>query len=270
MIPKRLSFLALLFAGLMTLFVASQAYAHLMITPMRFVFEGKTRSHTLLLLSGDTKTRTYRLGWKLMKMDELGQYHDLPLDAAGTNSVPRMVVFSPRTVTLAGGGRQNVRLSLRKPAELPAGEYRGHLLFEDITDETSAGTANPENPSIKLNIKLGFTVPVIVRSGEIKPGAVAIANPKTQPGVDGGAPTLQLDLSHTPGQGSVYGQVVVKSSDEKIGIMSNVALYPEMSKRTVNVPLTRPLSSGSSVMVSYEGDGEFKGKTLAQKQVIIQ
>ncbi len=253
-------------AVLLGLLAAGQSFAHLIISPMRFVFEDKTRRHTLMMMNTDSKTHTFRLGWKLMKMDEQGQYQDLPPDDSNAFSVPKMVVFSPRQVTLASNGRQNVNLALRRPADLPPGEYRGHLLFDELPEDEELG-ATGESPSVKVKVVLGFTVPVIVRSGDIAQGEVTIGTPQLTS--QDNTSLLKLDIGHTPGVGSVYGQVIVKAADEQVGILNNVAIYPEMSKRTVNVPLTRPISPGASVVVSYVGDGEYKGKTLATKQTTV-
>lgn len=259
------------FAVIMAFFVAGEALANLTISPLRFVFEHKVRSHSLLVMNNDAKPHTYRLGWKLMKMDENGQYHDIPPGEAGTYSVPRMVDFSPRQVTLAGGGRQQVRLRLKRPADLPPGEYRGHLLFEEVLpkeDPAPAAAGSGQGPSLKINVALGFTVPVIVRAGDIKPAGIAFSAPRIQAGKD--KQLLNMDIMHTPGKSSVYGQVLVKRKGEQVGVLSNVALYPEMEKRILNIPLTQNLPVGSDIEVSYVGDGEYKGKTFASKQVTVQ
>lgn len=266
---KSRRFLAAAFALVFLAILAGQASAHIIITPLRFVFENKTRSHTLLVMNGDSKPHTYRLGWKLMKMDDKGQYHDLPMEDGNPYSVPNMVIFSPRQVTLAPGARQNVRLALRRPADLPPGEYRGHLMFSELLPEDAPKGDTPQGPAIALKLKIGVTVPVIVRSGEIKTGDIALGTPRVET-EEGGRQALRLDLSHAPGHGSVYGQVLVKTdANEEIGVLNNVALYPEMDKRSVSIPLTRPVAAGTTVQVSYEGAGEYKGQTFAKTKATV-
>jgi P pilus assembly chaperone PapD len=255
--------------ALFVLFAAGQASAHVIISPQRFVFEDRVRSHTVLLINGDTKKHTFRLGWRVMKMDETGQYERTkkpdPNDPFG---VDKMVVFTPRQVTLEGGAKQSVRLSLRAPANLPPGEYRAHLLFDELADEDQA-THQGEGQSLNIKLQVSVTVPVIVRAGALKNDAVTIDAPKLVQ--QGETPTLRLDLGHPPGQRSVYGLVTVKTQDStRVGLLTNVAIYPEMSKRIVHVPLTHPLPAGTTVTVSYEGDGEYKGQVLATKQVTVQ
>lgn len=261
------------FAALATLalvlFAAGSASAHLIISPQRFVFEDRVRSQTIMLLNDDTAAHTYRLTWKMMKMDEQGVYHDMPLDSSDAHSVPQMVVYSPRQVTLGPGVRQTVRMSLRAPADLPKGEYRAHLSFEQVPDEPAPATGDKksEGQNIQLKVTVSVTVPVIVRAGDMDAGDVSIAEPRLKAN-NNRPPSLALDLVHTPGQSSAYGVIKVKiGSSEQIGLLSNVALYPEQSKRSVLVPLTKPIPPGTPITVTFEGDGEYKGRTFVQQQV---
>lgn len=253
---------ALLF---MLLMLAGQAQAHLIVTPLRVVFENRMRSESLLLMNTDNRPHTYRLGWKLMRMEESGQYVDVPMDSADPYGVQNMVVFAPRQVTLVPNGRQNIRLSLRRPADLPPGEYRAHLLFSEVPEDPK-DARNDKDMGFSLQVTVGVSIPVIVRNG-VAGGAVVLSNPSLERAE--GSQSLRVDLNHAKGAGSVYGRVVVFSGDRQVGIVNNVALYPEMGKRVVTVPLSAEIPAGSSVRIAYEGGAEYAGRTLSEKNITI-
>lgn len=267
---KRLLLAALVVV--LTVTTAGQSFAFLMVAPIRVVFENRNRSAVLLLLNTDSKPHTYRITWKMMRMDENGQYIDLPLNAEDPHSVANMVVFSPRQVTIEPNGRQNIRLSLRRPADLPPGEYRAHLLFSTLPED-SKKNASKESKSAALNLKisLAVSIPIIVREG-VSIGEVAIGEPYLKP-ADNGQQNLHVALSHTTGANSLYGRIRVfqqiDGKDEQIGILNNVALYPEQDKRLLAVPLTQSPRAGSTLRIAYEGVSEYKGKILAEKTISI-
>lgn len=255
------------------LLTAGQSSATLMIAPLRVVFEDRARSATIALLNTGNKTRTFRIGWKLMKMDEDGKYHDIPLDDTDPFTVPKMVVFSPRQVTIEPNGRQNIRLSLRRPANLPAGEYRGHLTLIALPDDESRGSleAPRRGMEIMLNVELGFSVPVIVRVGprdgaevKIESPALSLADAAT------GAQQVDAVLTHKEGSQSSYGRVrAFNQQGEQIGMIDNIALYPEQSKRNIHIILQQKAQPGSHIQLVYEGTSEYIGETFAKKDIVV-
>jgi P pilus assembly chaperone PapD len=253
----------------MILFMAGSSFAGLMIVPQRIVMDTKTRSTVVLLMNTDSTPHTYRLGWKMMTMDEAGKYHPVPIDEKDPHALPNMIVFSPRQITLAGNGRQNVRLSLRLPSDLPAGEYRAHLQFNAMPDEEPGQDEKKEKGvSFGLRFLVGTSIPVIVRTGGAT-GEVKISAASLQAASDGQPPALHLELAHTAGANSVYGRLLVFLQKDQIGIVNNVALYPEQAKRGLTISLTTPPPPGSTVRIVYEGAGEYAGKTLAEQSLTI-
>lgn len=250
--------------------------ASLMLAPKRVVFDGRTRSATLAVVNTSRETRTFQLGWKMVLVDENGMPRTVPL-VEGPHSVSRMVVFSPRRVTIPGNGRQSVRLSLRRPADLPAGEYRGHLVFSSsVGEEEQTSIAASRGASIGLKIGIGMSIPVIVRQGDISPEAVSIQGVSITSDANG-AQTLQLALTHEAGKGaSAYGNVSAyvragEGKEEKIVARSpNVSLYPEQAKRAMRLNLMHAVPSGSVLRIVYEGGEEYSGQTLAQKTIRIK
>jgi fimbrial chaperone protein len=246
------------------------ARADLTITPVRVVFQGRDRSMSVELLNITDHTNTYRMGWLEMKADDKGGYSLLPADDKNPNSVSNMVVFSPRQVTIEPHGHQVIRLSLRRPADLPPGEYRAHLSMTRIANALPP-VADPHQKGVTMALyaNLGFSIPVIVRSGEDKGLKVSLINPQlamshnTPP-----APVLHIDLNRDGGKFSTYGSIKVlwqpaKGEEQQIGLLNNVALYPEVQQRHVEVTLNQNPTSGT-LKVVYLGKLESEGTTWAE------
>ena len=135
---KIFTFWAIFVIGLL-LIPMETAQADLTITPWRIVFQPRDRSATVELLNTSDKTHTYRLGWMILKATTEGKYRLVPATRESDNdpySVPNMVIFSPRQVTIEPHGDQVIRLSLRRPADLPLGEYRAHMTITQLAEKT--------------------------------------------------------------------------------------------------------------------------------------
>jgi fimbrial chaperone protein len=276
MTKKIFTFLALFVMGF--LLAAPEARADLTITPWRVVFGPRDRSATIQLLNTTDHENTYRMGWLILKAMPDGAYRMVPAtdeSKKDPHGVQNMVIFSPRQVTIEGHGEQVIRLSLRRPADLPPGEYRAHLsLTRMAKTETSVQDPNAKSMELALNVNLGFSVPVIVRQGQDKDLKISLSNPGLVPLKNGGS-ALTIDINRVAGKFSSYGTVDVfwkppGKSEKKIGTLTNMALYPELKTRHVNVPLTTSDSiNGGSIHVVYEGKDESEGTTWAEHTFLI-
>ncbi|MBN8520803.1 MAG: molecular chaperone [Alphaproteobacteria bacterium] len=262
--------------GMIICLPLTSAQAHLTISPLRVVFDGRTRSADIMLINTSPETNTYRMRWVYNVMDTYGSYKRADVTLTPAFDVAEGVIFSPRQVTLPPEGRQRVRLSLRRPAELPDGEYRAHLVFQKLPNENDpALRQKQDNPpkrgqTLALNVLMGFSIPVIVRQGDYD-ADISISKPEFVPGTteNGGKPQIKLTLSRE-GKHSSIGRVIVtwdKSKDpyKRIGVLNNVSVFPEIKERILNIDLLEPNVSGGTVTVTYYGDGPQKGEILAEK-----
>ena len=127
------------------------AFAELMLYPTRIVIEGNQRSAQIQLINNGTESRTYRIGLVNRRMNETGSFIDINEPLPGELFADDMLRFSPRQVTLAPGTGQTVRVMVRKPSNLPAGEYRSHLLFSqqpETSGHNSVETRKDRNKGI--------------------------------------------------------------------------------------------------------------------------
>ena len=95
------------------------------------------------LINNGSEPATYRISLVNQRMGEDGQFLPVDTPLAGELFANDMVQFSPRQVTLQPGTSQTVRVMVRKPAGLAAGEYRSHLHFEKMPEPRGATSVEP-------------------------------------------------------------------------------------------------------------------------------
>jgi len=253
---------------------SAQAVGNLTITPWRVVFGPRDRSASVELLNTSDTAGTYRIGWMITKATSEGKYEETMYhaeDDKDPNSVPHMVISSPRQVTIEPRGQQTIRLSLRRPANLPPGEYRAHITFIRMANPTLPEIHDPnaKTMSMELKVNYGFSIPVIVRQGEDKDLKVALSNP--QLALQGRNTILKVDLNRIAGKFSSYGEIHAywkppKGNETEIGAVKNVALYPELKTRNIVIPLhTQDSLMGGKIRIAYIGKGEADGVKWDEK-----
>lgn len=264
--------------GLGTSFFSLPARAEVSVSPLRVVFGPRERSQDVTLLNLSDKRNTYRMDWVYNKMNVNGAYERQESSLTPEMDVAKSIVFSPRQVTLPPNSRQKVRLSLRRPENLPDGEYRAHLVFTKLADTGPAseapGSRGQSGQDIKLNVNLGFSIPVIVRQGDYDAN-VTISDPKFIPvgQTKSGKPQLQLKINRT-GKQSALGEVRIfwdraEDPNKFIGRLDNVAVYPEMPYRIINIDLNEGNIPSGNLTVKYYSDGEDKNRVLAELKIPV-
>lgn len=267
-------FLTVLAFSMTTVVVPAPAQADLLISPLRVVFEGRDRSAEVTLINTSNKTHTYRVGWKAMVQTELGDYKEAGELEDGPFSLSEMVRFSPRQVTVEPDGKQRIRLSLRRPAEMPDGEFRGHMTFTRLPSATPSFDAPEKGQQLMLMLNMAFSIPVIVRSG---PGSASAAIENlhflSPDEYVNNMPTIGMTITRG-GEFSAYGRLRVFHSapgmaEQQVGLLNNVALFPEINTREVRVPLDVQSLDSGQLRIVYEGMGEYSGSVWDEETVSI-
>lgn len=229
----------------------------LLVAPVRVVFEGRERIAEVTLVNKGQDRATYRIGFENRRMHRDGSFEAIDEPAAGERFAEDLVRYAPRRVTLEPNAPQTLRLMLRKPSSLEAGEYRSHLHFSAVPDESRANSIetteeNDVDLSIKLTPVYGLTIPIIVRHGAITANA-AFGDARIKETPRGAAIEVVLKRG---GDMSLYGDIAVMAGDEKtpITIKRGVAVYTPNAERIVNIPLTPDqlaVINGRQVTFSY-------------------
>lgn len=272
----RLKMLLCMFA-MLTATLPVMSASQLMVTPTRLVFEGNERSEQVTVINTGDATGTYRIQIVNKRMTSDGKFEDVKTAESGELFADKMIRYSPRQVVLEPGKSQVVRLSLRKPKGMAAGEYRSHLLFQAIPQNAGQDikdvTENSKNISINLTAIISISIPVIVRHGETSVN-VSFASAKYEPGAtDKNPPGLLLELERN-GTQSAYGDLLAEYVQEGgastvIGQVGGVAIYTPNKTRTFRLPLQIPPSLDMKkgvINVYYRSPADQGNKVLAQTQ----
>lgn len=248
----------------------------LMLYPSRVVFEPNQRSMQLDLVNNLDRTATYRIRFVNRRMTPTGQMQEITRPGPGERFADGMLRYSPRQVMLAPGATQTVRIMVRKPADLPAGEYRSHLLFERVPDAPPAGGADDRaGIAIQLEALVSVTIPVIVRHGETQ-AQVKLTNLSWQPARAGQPAELAFDLRRS-GNRSVFGDleatfVADSGAQRVVSEAKGVAVYvpnPVRRARLAVAPPGTALTRGRIDLV-YRERPENGGAVLARASLRLR
>lgn len=269
----------LLLGALLLLLAAFPASADLMLAPTRIVFDKNQRAAQLDLINNGTETATYRISVVNRRMGEDGGFTAVDKPLPGEQFADGMLRYSPRQVVLAPGAGQAVRILLRKPADLAAGEYRSHLMFERIPEAKGAssietqGKVGPDEIGIQLTALIGASIPVIVRQGETA-AKVTLAGLELLKPAAGQAATLALVLQRS-GNRSVYGDLGATFTPQgggaqEVGKADGVAVYTPNPLRRVKLELKPPAGlvlARGTLRLTFRDRPEAGGKLLAEAAI---
>lgn len=249
--------LFLLFIGMTS---ASAAFADLLITPTRVVFNEGDRFAVITLVNSGDKTQTYEMGWRFFRMQEEGDAYK-PTDKSVTEfDVTKYIMFTPRRVTLAAGAKQKIRLRLSRPENVPPGDYRGHFEFASVggRDAADSKVLSKGAKAASVAINVGYTIPVVFRVGQpdVK---ISIDRIKFDRNKISGRLEVSVPLLRSGGTFGAMGHLFLShvtpdGKEEVVGEIGNANIYPEVMRRVYQVPLTKDIVGGKLKVVLYHYD----------------
>lgn len=267
--------------ALVGLLLPVAAWADLMLFPTRIVFD-KQRAAQVELMNQGKQPETYRINLVNRRMGPNGEFIAIDSPGPGEQFADPLIRYSPRQVTIPPGGSQIVRILLRKPDNLPAGEYRSHLQFDRVAEAAGASSvedvAKRDNPGVGVVIQalVGASIPVIVRHGETqaKAGLSDLALQAPAPGAPQGLLSFQLNRD---GNRSIYGDLVADFTTPagvtfEVARAGGVAVYTPNPTRRVQLPLHLPAGQAlptGTLKLSFRERPEAGGKSLAEASLAL-
>jgi P pilus assembly chaperone PapD len=244
----------------------------LLVAPTRIVLDGGKGTEIVLNNIGDAPA-TYRISVEFRRMTADGNLEDVTEPTAQEKAAEDMIVYAPRRVTLAPHEPQSIRITARPPQGLPDGEYRVHLLFRAIPDSTPV-TQKADDSGKGLRLQLipvyGVTIPVIVRLGNLQ-AAAGISNVTLEK--KDGKSVISLDLSRS-GSRSTFGEVDVLKPGVKdpIAVQKAVAVYTELGKRRVSIPVDDNYKGALAGPVTVQYIETFRdgNEKIAETQAVLR
>lgn len=246
---------------MVSMFTQLFAQGDLFITPRRIIFEaGKTAESVNLANTGkDTAQYTISLIHYIMKSD--GSFLEISREAADKLSAEPYVRFYPRSVVLAPGESQVVKVQYIKSPNITTGEYRSHLYFRATPKPRPLGLETSEqNQNIGVNLVpvFGLSIPLFIKEGKTTVD-ITMADIKLESVPNSENNTLSLKLVRT-GNSSSYGDITLIHQDlnghkKEVGVVKGIAVYHPNEFRSVLIPLipdARILNHKGKLIIQYK------------------
>ena len=218
-----------------------------MINPVRIVFEGRTRTAKVNVANTNPEPVRYRVSLVTMRKNDAGNLVEIEIENENERDklTKSLIRFSPRCATILPGKRQVVKLMVRKPDNLPQGEYQTRLRFMPLADPVTSSGSQSEAASglqFKIDLIVGVTIPVVIQHEKVdttvSPQGLVLQKYAQVP--SGLAAVITLSRS---GHYSAFGDVIVSylgvaGRDKKnIGQGEKIGIYIPDSHRTFAIPL---------------------------------
>ena len=233
--------LAIIFA--LNLVIRVNAQSDLLIAPFRVVFENGKAIEEITVANTGKDTARYTISFLQYKMMTTGKLVKIDIAEDSILFADKYLRIFPKSVTLAPNESQVVRLQLKTPPDLAQGEYRSHLYFRSIVDETP--DMGNETDTTKIGFQLipvyGISIPVIIRIGQSQVKASASDVKIVE--ING---VKQLDCKiERAGNISTFGKIEIIHTSETgvktlLGKINGVAVYVPIRSRDISIPMTIP------------------------------
>ena len=264
------------FLYIFVLFFTAPIFAQgdLMIMPKRLVFDGSQRSQEINLANTGSDTAVYAISFVNYKMTENGNFEQVETPEEGQRFATDYLRYFPRRVTLAPNEAQTIRVQLTRTGNLERGEYRSHMYFRAVEEQTALGVEeakDAEGISINIRTVFGISIPIIIRHGE---STTQVELKDLALNTSGETPTLFLNINRS-GNMSVYGNlkaehIAPNGTTTEVGTVKGVSVYTPNSQRIFSFELRNAegvqLSSGK-IRVTYS---EEKGQTMALAEINLE
>ncbi len=269
-----ISLLAILFSLLLSSNQLS-AQGNLLITPRRVVFEGNKQSQELTLANTGVDTAKYTVSFVQYRMTEEGSFDQIEVPDEGQMFADKYLRFFPRSVTLPPNGSQVIRMQFRKLPDMQTGEYRSHVYFRAVPNESLLGDDQANADTTSIGIKLipifGISIPVIIRNGnlDVKVNLTAIDLDLKSDTV----PNLTITFERS-GTKSVYGDLSVmwqpaQGDPVEVGIVRGLAVYTPNKLRKFRMQLRNVPGvdyTKGKLLIKFQAPNDDKAEVFAEKE----
>lgn len=237
------------------------------ILPRKVVIEGRDRGGEITILNMFDKPGLYRLNIINYSQDEEGVYTLLEEPLSPHFDPEKLVRVSPKQFEVGANGRQKIRIAVKKPDDLPEGEYRFHVVatrYDTVAQQRASSDVQEREGqvSVQMSMNLGVSIPVVVRHGDLDSSAT-ITNIEIKDSEAAGD-VIPADAHVTiqrDGNASALGRINVFYTGqgvkkERIGEISNMNVFHEIQERVVKVPLEMDPRLGGELTVIYVNDDD--------------
>jgi P pilus assembly chaperone PapD len=245
------------------------------ISPKRVMIEDKQRAGTFNILNRTNKTMVYKFDWERYIYTPDGTDSMLNEKAVAPEYKPAdpYLQFSPRQVIIKPGESQTIRILVRRPADLPQGEYRSNILIQpEPLEEAKVPDTLPE-PGMSgiLKVRTHASIPIILRQGATAVDfTVSNANITQSEGKN--IVNLQIANNSTRSIYMIPHLDCVGPSGTTSTILSTIRLYVEIKNfmRHLTVPPEFPIAGCTDLKVRLVGQNDFEWKAKAVQTIDLR
>lgn len=249
----------------------SAAQGNLLITPRRVVFDGSSRIKELNLANIGTDSARFIISVMEIRMKPDGSFERIAEPDSGQRFASPHLRIYPRSVSVAPGESQMVKVQLLNTQGLDSGEYRSHIYVRAApADKVAGAEATDDNDiSVKLTAIFGISIPAIVRIGgsdaDISFSDATIINGDLQ------KPRLAVTMQRG-GKMSSYGDLTVscvspKGKETQVGLVRGIAVYTPNTLRRFEMDLDMSKvgdAKDSRLLVRYNSQKDDRNKDTAE------
>jgi P pilus assembly chaperone PapD len=224
-----------------------------MLSPGSIFFEGDVRSAELLVANTHDKKSIFRIETASFLMFANGTLAEVADSSVALNARD-IVRFSPRQFELAPGETQTVRIGLRMPPGLPAGEYRIHLRVLQVAEGAGAPAAptTARDMGMVIPINIARAVRVIVRH-DVLAGTAAVSRVAASRSSDGILLTAVLTRSGAGSSSGTYSIGIPGAADS--AATGAINIYSDLGQRTVTRAIPAAAMKGQHAICFRYTDG---------------
>jgi hypothetical protein len=203
----------------------------LVMQPARVVFVGKLRTiQGWLMNNGDMPVR-YKISILPEYQGTAGEWSTEKVPPAYALQVKKMIRYSPRRATVPAQQQQTIKLMLRKPKDLPPGEYRARMLISPLPPRENGHKKEEESggkSSAAVTVLVSTSFPMIILH-DVAPGDVTLTSLKLRKNPNKKGWLADIGLSRS-GKISAFGQVQIwytpaGGGERMIGKLRKIAFY---------------------------------------------
>ena len=233
-------------AALVVELAAAPTRAELSVSPTLIVFDDEHSTKAITIENTGRKELVVRISLINLRMLPDGRMVRAAPAAAGEHFATDMVRFSPHELVLDPGASEVVRLQVPPLAKRADGEYRTHVLVQQVPDIAALRTSpfeSADGVSVDLQAVLGVAVPLLIRRGE--PTAQVRISGLRLTQTDEGVAALAVRLERQ-GERSVRGALSLVLDGSEIAALDGLAIYAPAPARELLLPLPKdtPTLSG--------------------------
>ncbi len=244
-----------------TIFFISTANAGFLIYPQKILFHGKTKKQSIKITNVTDTKKTYRLKMVNYQQQKDGGYKKIIKEDPIAKFAEKNLRYGPKKITLSPGQTQTINIMVKSKNSLADGEYRSHLsIVEKDTTEMRKASTFGSSMGFEIKADYGVTVPVIIRKGNLQMDVV-INSAKLKSDKKGAFLDLTVNRN---GQKSMRGQFSIFDGKKEIGVIKNIVLFTNLSKRSFGVNLyktdakrlNKSSLKGKKVTVKYTSEDD--------------